>query len=160
MLQTTLCYLIKDETTLMLHRVKKKNDVNHDKWIGIGGKLEHGECPEECMEREFLEETGLTLKDARYRGLVTFLSDDWCEYMHLFTATQAEGMLKECDEGTLEWIEWSRLTSLPIWEGDKVFLRLLEMRDAFFSLKLVYDGERLVQVKLDGKTLERSEWGI
>ena len=160
MLQTTLCYLIKDETTLMLHRVKKKNDVNHDKWIGIGGKLEHGECPEECMEREFLEETGLTLKDARYRGLVTFLSDDWCEYMHLFTATQAEGEIKECDEGTLEWIEWSRLTSLPIWEGDKVFLRLLETRETFFSLKLVYDGERLVQVKLDGKTLERSEWGI
>ena len=160
MLQTTLCYLIKDSKTLMLHRVKKKNDVNHDKWIGIGGKFEHGECPEECMQREFLEETGLTLKDARYRGLVTFLSDDWCEYMHLFTATQAEGAIKECDEGTLEWIEWERLTSLPIWEGDKVFLRLLETRDTFFSLKLVYDGERLVQVKLNGKTLERSEWGI
>lgn len=160
MKQTTLCYLIKDGKTLMLHRIKKKNDVNHDKWIGIGGKLEFGESPEECMQREFLEETGLTLKDARYRGLVTFVSSDWCEYMHLFTASKAEGELLECDEGALEWIEWEKLTSLPIWEGDKVFLRLLETRETFFSLKLVYDGERLVQVKLDGRELERGEWRL
>ncbi|MBR5288753.1 MAG: 8-oxo-dGTP diphosphatase [Clostridia bacterium] len=160
MLQTTLCYLIRDEKTLMLHRIKKKNDVNHDKWIGIGGKLEHGECPEECVQREFLEETGLTLCDARYRGLVTFLSDDWCEYMHLFTATQADGKMRECEEGALEWIEWKRLTSLPIWEGDKVFLRLLETRETFFSLKLVYDGERLARVMLDGRALDTAEWGI
>ena len=160
MLQTTLCYLIKDHKTLMLHRIKKKNDVNHDKWIGIGGKFEHGESPEECIHRGVSEETGLTLKDARYRGLVTFLSDDWCEYMHLFTATRAEGTLRECEEGALEWIAWDKLTSLPIWEGDKVFLKLLETRAAFFSLKLVYDGERLAQVKLDGRTLERGEWPL
>ena len=160
MLQTTLCYLIENGKTLMLHRIKKKNDVNHDKWIGIGGKFEHGECPEECIEREFREETGLSLGDARYRGLVTFLSDDWCEYMHLFTATKADGAIKECDEGTLEWIAWEKLTQLPIWEGDKVFLRLLETRETFFSLKLVYDGEKLARVMLDGKELERSEWGI
>lgn len=160
MKQTTLCYLIRGGETLMLHRIKKKNDINHDKWIGIGGKLEHGESPEECMHREFLEETGLTLKDARYRGLVTFLSDDWCEYMHLFTAAETDGELRECDEGALEWIAWDKLASLPIWEGDKVFLRLLETRERFFSLKLVYDGERLVQVKLDGRELERGEWGL
>ena len=160
MLQTTLCYLIRDGKTLMLHRIKKKNDVNHDKWIGIGGKFEHGESPEECIAREFLEETGLTLCDARYRGIVTFLSDDWCEYMHLFTAENAEGQIKECDEGTLEWIDWDCLGSLPIWEGDKVFLELLETRETFFSLKLVYNGEKLVQVKLDGKTLKRDKWGI
>lgn len=160
MTQTTLCYLIEDGKALMLHRVKKKNDVNHDKWIGVGGKFEHGESPEECMQREFLEETGLTLCDAAYRGVVTFLSDDWCEYMHLFTATQAEGMLRECDEGTLEWIDWDQLFALPIWEGDKIFLRLLEMRKSFFSLKLVYDGERLARVMLDGRELAREEWGI
>ena len=153
MLQTTLCYLIRDKKTLMLHRIKKKNDVNHDKWIGIGGKLEHGECPEECMRREFLEETGLTLKDARYRGLVTFLSDDWCEYMHLFTATQAEGEIKECDEGVLEWLPKERLYGLPMWAGDRIFLELLDAGAPFFSLKLVYEGERLVQAVLDGKKI-------
>lgn len=160
MLQTTLCYLIEDGKTLMLHRIKKKNDGNHDKWIGIGGKFEQGESPEECIRREFHEETGLSLLDARYRGLVTFVSGDWCEYMHLFTATQAQGEMIECDEGVLEWIEWDRLTSLPIWEGDKVFLRLIETRETFFSLKLVYEGERLAQVKLDGKALAREAWGI
>ncbi|MBQ7784966.1 MAG: 8-oxo-dGTP diphosphatase [Clostridia bacterium] len=159
MMQTTLCYLIVNGKTLMLHRVKKKNDVNHDKWIGIGGKFEHGESPEECMQREFLEETGLTLLDARYRGIVTFLSDDWCEYMHLFTANETAGEIKDCNEGTLEWIEWEKLADLPIWEGDKVFLRLLETRETFFSLKLVYDGERLVRVMLDGRELARGEWG-
>jgi len=160
MKQTTLCYLIKDGKALMLHRIKKKDDINHDKWIGIGGKFEHGESPEECMQREFLEETGLALLDARYRGIVTFLSDDWCEYMHLFTAEQSVGEIRECDEGALEWIAWETLTSLPIWEGDKVVLRLLETRDSFFSLKLVYDGEHLVRVMLDGRELARGQWGI
>lgn len=160
MLQTTLCYLIEDGKTLMLHRTKKKNDGNHDKWIGIGGKFEQGESPEECIQREFCEETGLSLLDARYRGLVTFVSGDWCEYMHLFTATQAQGEMIECDEGVLEWIDWERLTRLPIWEGDKVFLRLIETRETFFSLKLVYEGERLAQVMLDGKALAREQWGI
>ena len=153
MLQTTLCYLDIDDKTLMLHRIKKKNDVNHDKWIGIGGKFEHGESPEECMLREFREETGLTLKAWAYRGIVTFVSEDWCEYMHLFTGTQVEGTLRECDEGTLEWVAWDRIASLPIWEGDKVFLRLLKERETFFSLKLVYEGEHLARAMLDGREM-------
>lgn len=154
MLQTTLCYMNIDGKTLMLHRIKKKNDVNHDKWIGIGGKFEHGESPEECMLREFKEETGLELTSWKYRGLVTFVSEAWCEYMHLFTATAYQGALRECDEGALEWVDWDRIPSLPIWEGDKVFLRLLREREAFFSLKLVYDGEHLVRAVLDGRELE------
>ena len=153
MLQTTLCYLDENGKTLMLHRVKKKNDVNHDKWIGIGGKLEHGESPEECMLREFSEETGLQLTSWRYRGIVTFVSDTWCEYMHLFTADAYTGEMKVCDEGTLEWVETCRLTQLPIWEGDKVFLRLLETDEPFFSLKLIYEGERLAGAALNGKAM-------
>ena len=153
MLQTTLCYLDVNDQTLLLHRIKKKNDVNHDKWIGIGGKFEYGESPEECILREFREETGLTLLEWRYRGLVTFVSEDWCEYMHLFTATAFEGKMRQCDEGVLEWVPWDRITQLPIWEADKVFLRLLRERQAFFSLKLVYEGERLVRAALDGKEL-------
>ena len=152
-MQTTLCYLSVGGRTLMLHRVKKKNDVNHDKWIGIGGKLEHGESPEECMLREFGEETGLTPTGWRYRGLVTFVSQDWCEYMHLFTATGFEGALRECDEGMLEWVPDEQVERLPIWAGDRVFLRLLRERETFFSLKLVYDGERLAAAKLDGKEI-------
>ena len=153
MKQTTLCYPERDGKYLMLHRTKKKNDVNHDKWIGIGGKFEHGESPQECMLREFREETGLTPTQWAYRGIVTFVSDDWCEYMHLFTATAFEGEMRDCDEGTLEWIEWDRVEQLPIWEGDKVFLRLLRERKSFFSLKLVYEGEKLVRAMLDGKEL-------
>ena len=153
MLHTTLCYLNIDAKTLMLHRVKKKNDVNRDKWIGIGGKFEHGESPEECMLREFREETGLTPTQWAYRGIVTFVSADWCEYMHLFTANAYKGEMRECDEGMLEWVPWESITQLPIWEGDKVFLRLLQEREAFFSLKLVYDGECLIRAVLDGREL-------
>lgn len=153
MLQTTLCYMNIEGKTLLLHRIKKKNDVNHDKWIGIGGKFEQGESPEECMLREFKEETGLTLTSWKYRGIVTFVSENWCEYMHLFTATAYEGKMHGCDEGTLEWVDWDRIASLPIWEGDKVFLRLLREREAFFSLKLVYKGEKLVRAVLDGRPL-------
>lgn len=159
MIQTTLCYLTVDGKTLMLHRVKKKNDVNHDKWIGIGGKLEYGESPEECMLREFREETGLALKRFSYRGIVTFVSEEWCEYMHLFTADAYEGELGACDEGTLEWVEWTRIPELPIWEGDRVFLRLLDERERFFSLKLVYEGERLVRAVLDGREMDGDEGG-
>lgn len=154
MLQTTLCYLSVGGKTLMLHRVKKKNDVNHDKWIGIGGKFEHGESPEECMLREFSEETGLMPTGWQYRALVTFVSEDWCEYMHLFTATGFEGSMRECDEGTLEWVPDGKLMQLPIWEGDKVFLRLLQEERPFFSLKLVYEGEHLAKAILDGQPLE------
>ena len=150
MLQTTLCYLNCGGKTLMLHRVKKKNDVNHDKWIGIGGKFEPGESPEECMLREFSEETGLQLTSWRYRGIVTFVSDTWCEYMHLFTATGWTGEPHECDEGELDWIKKEKLLSLPMWEGDKIFLRLLEEDGPFFSLKLKYEGEHLVRAVLNG----------
>lgn len=154
MLQTTLCYYERDAKTLMLHRVKKKNDVNHDKWIGIGGKLEPGETPQECMLREFAEETGLTLTRWAYRGVVTFISEDWMEEMHLFSATAAEGTLCACDEGELEWVETDALTRLPIWEGDRVFLRLMAQGRPFFRLTLCYEGERLAGVQLDGQALD------
>lgn len=152
-MQTTLCYIEKDGRTLMLHRVKKKNDMNRDKWLGVGGKFESGESPEECMLREAKEETGLTLTRWAYRGIVTFVSGDHCEYMHLFTADAFEGALRDCDEGTLEWVETDRLTELPIWAGDKVFLRLLKEKAPFFSLKLVYEEERLAKAVLNGKEI-------
>ena len=152
-MQTTLCYIEKDGRTLMLHRVKKKNDINHDKLLGVGGKFEYGESPEECMLREVYEETGLSLTQWAYRGIVTFVSQDWCEYMHLFTAGEFTGEVCACDEGTLEWVETDRLTQLPIWEGDKVFLKLLKEKEPFFSLKLVYDEERLVKTILNGKAI-------
>ncbi len=154
MKNTSLCYIERDGCYLMLHRTKKVNDENHDKWIGVGGKFEEGESPEECMLREVLEETGLTLSAWRYRGIVTFVSDEWGgEYMHLFTADGFTGELKSCDEGELEWVEKQRLLSLPIWEGDKIFLRLLDSEQPFFSLKLCYKGERLAAATLDGKAM-------
>ena len=153
MLQTTICYLTVDEKTLLIHRVKKKNDMNHDKWIGIGGKFEFGESPEECMLREFREETGLTLTSWKYRGIVTFVMGDVCEYMHLFSADGYEGELTSCDEGTLEWVDEQKVPQLPTWEGDRVFLQLLRERESFFSLKLVYENEHLVQVLLDGQQM-------
>lgn len=140
---------------LMLHRVKKKNDINHDKWIGVGGGFEHGESPEECALRETFEETGLTLTDYRLRGIVTFD----CEgretlYMYLFTASAWTGELSECSEGDLEWVPKEKVYSLPIWEGDKIFFRLLEEGRPFFSLKLSYDAKDvLLRAALDGKEL-------
>lgn len=144
---TTLCYLEKDGRYLMLHRVKKKNDENHDKWIGVGGHFEENESPEDCMKREIFEETGFTPTKWRYRGVVTFVSDVYpTEEMHLFTVTEWNGEQKECDEGVLEWIEKPRLLSLPMWEGDKIFLSLIDSEDTpFFRLKLVYEGEKLVE---------------
>jgi len=154
MINTTLCYLERGDEYLMLHRVKKENDLNHDKWIGIGGKFEDKESPEDCLLREVREETGLTLTNYRYRGLVTFISDQWpTEYMHLFTATGWEGEPHECDEGELAWIKKADLLSLPLWEGDKIFLRLLDTDEPFFSLKLQYEGEKLVLAVLNGKRL-------
>ena len=152
---STLCYLERGAEYLMLHRVKKRNDLNHDKWIGVGGKFEEGESPENCLLRECREETGLTLTDWRCRGLVTFVSDQWpTEYMHLFTATAWTGQPHPCDEGVLEWIPKARLQSLPMWEGDRIFLELLDQNAPFFSLKLCYQGERLAAAELNGRPLD------
>lgn len=155
---TTLCYLEQDGCWLMMHRIKKKNDANQDKWVGVGGKFEKGESPEECLTREVYEETGLNLTDYRFRGVVTFVSDQWeTEYMHLFSATGWTGEMIDgdaCVEGKLEWVPKADVYDLPIWQGDKIFLHLLETRPEFFSLKLVYHGEELVQAVLDGKAIE------
>lgn len=152
---TTLCYIEQDDQYLMLHRVKKEHDINKDKWIGVGGHFEQDETPEECLLREVKEETGLTLTSWKFRGIVTFLSDQFqTEYMFLYTATAFTGELIECDEGTLEWVDKSKVYDLPIWEGDKVFFRLLAQQSAFFSLKLRYEGDTLVETVLDGAKLE------
>jgi 8-oxo-dGTP diphosphatase len=157
MRNTTLCYLERGRDYLLLHRVKKTLDENKDKWIGIGGKFEEGESPEDCLLREVREETGLTLTRWRYRGIVTFVSDAWgTEYMHLFTADGWEGRLRgDCEEGELAWVDRDRLLSLPIWEGDKIFLRLLDEDAPFFSLKLRYEGDRLAEAVLNGKRVNR-----
>ena len=155
MRNTTLCHIEQDGKYLMLHRVKKENDLNQDKWIGIGGKFEDKESPEECNAREVKEETGLTLDRAKYRGIVTFVSDKWeTEFMHIFTADRFSGEIIDCDEGELCWVEKSRLYSLPLWEGDKIFLKLIEdPHQPFFSLKLEYTGETLTRAVLDGHEL-------
>ena len=168
MKQTTLCYIERGEQYLMLHRVKKQNDASQGKWIGVGGKCEADESPDECMIREVREETGLTVTSWRYRGIVTFISDIWpCEYMHLFTADRwyagslsaEEGKavidLPDCDEGDLQWIGKEELFNLSLWPGDRIFLRLIMNPDQpFFSLKLVYKGDDLVAAKLDGRPLQ------
>ena len=154
MRSTSLVHLERDGKYLMLHRVKREQDENRDKWVGIGGKFEPGESPEDCAVREVFEETGLTMRSWSYRGIVTFVSDEWgTEYMHLFHSTDFTGSVKECDEGVLEWVDKQALLSLPIWEGDKIFLRLLDEERPFFSLKLRYRGEQLVEAVLDGKSL-------
>ena len=146
---TTLCYLERDDAYLMLHRVKKEDDYNHDKWIGVGGKFERFESPEECLVREVREETGLTLTKYQFRAILTFLSDEWeTEYIHLYTASEFTGTLLECDEGNLEWIPKSEIDKLKLWEGDKIFFKLLRETKDFFSLKLRYEGEKLVETKL------------
>lgn len=151
---STLCYIVKDGKVLMLHRVKKKNDINHDKWIGIGGKFEPEEAPEECILREAKEETGLTLTSWRCRGVVTFLQEGGeGEYMYLFTADDFTGELIECDEGDLQWVSLDFLDALPKWEGDRIFLNLLWQDAPFFLLTLRYQGDRLVEAVLDGKKI-------
>ena len=153
---STLCYIEKDGKYLMLHRTVKENDVNKDKWIGVGGHFEHGESPEECLLREVKEETGYTLTSWKYRGLVTFVyGEDVVEYMSLYTADGFEGEPAPCDEGELEWIDKEKIWSLELWEGDKVFFRLLDEGREFFSLKLVYDENDVLRyAALDGKALE------
>ena len=154
MKQTTLCYPLRDNQYLMLHRVKKEQDANKDKWIGIGGKFQDKESPEDCLLREVKEETGLTLTAWQYRGLVTFVSDKWeTEYMHLFTASDWVGEMTDCDEGELAWVDCAAVESLPIWEGDKIFLRLMAEGAPFFSLKLCYEGEKLVFAALNGQEM-------
>ena len=154
MINTSLCYITRGDEVLMLHRVKKENDLNRDKWIGIGGKFEAGESPEECLLRETLEETGLTLKHWRCRGIVTFVSDVWpTEYMYLFTADDFDGALKDCDEGDLKWVPFAQLPALPLWEGDHLFLELLAGEEPFFLMKLQYQGERLVFASLNGERI-------
>lgn len=149
MKNTTLCYIEKEDSYLMLHRVKKKNDMNQDKWLGVGGKMEERESPEECLLREVKEETGLTLKEYQYRGFITFVSKQWeTEYMHLFTATEYEGEIKECDEGKLEWVPKAQIEQLNLWEGDKIFFRLLQEYDGFFTLKLCYAEDSLLSYKI------------
>ena len=155
MLNTTLCYIERGDEYLMLHRVKKENDINRDKWIGLGGKFEEDESPEECLLREVYEESGLRLTSWRYRGIVTFVNTKCSsEYMHLFTADGFEGTVGPCDEGELEWIKKSELMKLTLWEGDRIFLRLLETDEPFFSLKLSNDGDELIGAKLNGRHIQ------
>lgn len=154
MILSSIIYIEKDGKYLMLHRTRKENDTNKDKWIGVGGKFEEGETPEECARRETYEETGLTLQNLFYRGIVTFVSDKYpAEQMHLFKSTAFSGRIKDCDEGELDWIEKKTLLSLPIWEGDKIFLRLLDQDIPFFSLKLRYEGNTLAQAVLNEKII-------
>lgn len=150
---TTLCYIERDDSYLMMHRVKKENDINKDKWVGVGGHFEESETPEECLLREVREETGLELLSWKLRGIITFMTDVYqTEYMFLYTADEYTGEMIECNEGNLEWVKKFDVYNLPIWEGDKVFFKLLEDQEDFFSLKLRYEGDKLVETVLNGKS--------
>ena len=154
---TTLCYIEKENCYLMLHRVKKEQDINKNKWIGVGGHFEEGESPEDCLLREVFEETGLILTSYRFRGIVTFCSENYpTEYMCLYTADGFTGEVKDCDEGVLEWVKKDELLNLNLWEGDKIFLKLLKEDAPFFSLKLTYEGDRLTEAVLDGENLQNT----
>lgn len=152
---TTLCYIEKDDKYLMLHRVRKKNDVNKDKWIGVGGHFESGESPEDCLLREVKEETGLTLTSYRFRGILTFnFNENESEYICLYTADGFEGEIVSCNEGMLEWVPKSEIRNLNLWEGDKIFFDLLEKDEPFFSMKLVYQGDELLNCEVNGKKIK------
>lgn len=145
---TTICYIEQDGNYLMLHRTKKENDQSHDKWLGVGGKFEKDESPDECILREVKEETGLTLTSYQLRGVMTFVSDIWeTEYMFIYTADRFEGELDECSEGDLQWIKKTEVMNLKLWEGDKIFLKKLIDGDGFFTVKMEYEGEKLVKVQ-------------
>lgn len=146
MILSSLCYIENNEKYLMVHRTKKENDINKDKWLGIGGKFEDRESPEECVVREVKEETGLTLNSYKLRCIVTYVSTTWeTEYMYVFTSNDFTGTLIECNEGDLEWIDKKQITKLPIWEGDKFFVEKLQKDDTFFTVKFEYDGEKLIK---------------
>ena len=152
---TTLCYIEQAGSYLMLHRIKKKQDMNQDKWLGVGGHLEEGESPEDCLLREVKEQTGLTLLSYRQRGIITLVSDEYPdEYMFLYTSDDFKGTLTECNEGSLEWVPKEKTGQLPLWEGDLIFFELLKDELPFFSLKLVYQGERLSAAVLNGEAME------
>lgn len=145
---TTICYIEQNGNYLMLHRTKKENDQSHDKWLGVGGKFEKDESPDECILREVKEETGLTLTSYQLRGVMTFVSDIWeTEYMFIYTADEFEGELTECSEGDLQWIKKTEVMNLKLWEGDKIFLKKLIDGDGFFTVKMEYEGEKLVKVQ-------------
>ena len=149
MILSTLCYIEKDNKYLMLHRTKKKNDINKDKWLGIGGKFEEGESPEECIVREVMEETGLKLNSYQLRTIVTYVSTNWeTEYMYVFTSNDFTGDLIECNEGDLQWIDKKEVTKLNTWEGDKIFVEKLQNDSGFFTVKFEYDGDKLVKYDL------------
>lgn len=155
MLDTTLCYIVRDGKFLMLHRIKKAVDVNKDKWVGIGGKFLPGETPEACARREILEETGLSVGAIDYRGTVDFRCPGWPEErMHLFWIEDFSGTLKDCDEGVLEWIDQDQMDALPQWEGDRIFFRLLMEKAPFFHLALDYEGDTLVSAVLNGTKIK------
>ena len=153
MFNTTLCYITRGDEVLMLHRVKKQKDINKDKWIGVGGKFEGTESPDECLLREVYEETGLTLTDWKCRGVITFLTESVGEFMYLFTADGFAGELKECPEGDLQWVSREFLDNLPKWEGDKIFLDLLWQDAPFFLLTLRYQGDKLLEAVLNGEKI-------
>lgn len=149
MILSTLCYIEKDGKYLMLHRTKKKNDINKDKWIGIGGKFEEKESPEECIIREVKEETGFTLKSYKLRCIVTYISTNWeTEYMYVFTSNNFTGELIECNEGDLQWVDKDKVFELNLWEGDKIFLEKLKSDNNFFSVKFEYDGDKLLNYEI------------
>lgn len=161
MINTTLCYIEREGKYLLLHRVKKEHDLNKDKWIGIGGKFEEGESPEDCVIREALEETGLTLVRPQYKGIVTFISDaSPTEFMHLFTAVEFTGTLADCDEGVLEWVPREKMFELPHWKGDEIFLSLIASEVPFFSLKLTYKGSSLTEAILNGKSVNADDYAL
>ena len=158
MKNTTLCYIEKDNKYLMLHRIKKNNDPNHNKWIGVGGKFERDESPDECIIRETREETGLTLVKPKLRGIVTFISNEWeSEYMFVFTADNFKGeVIADCNEGNLAWVDKKKIMTLSLWEGDKIFLKYLLENKPFFLMKFVYQGDKLVKCVVNGEDLEKN----